>query len=169
MLKEVLKEQYGDFISCDNLIRKTLILVEKLFEGKTDKSGKPYIGHLKRVASSFDDETYIVVSLLHDTLEDTSVTEEELASVGYSSEILEALVLLSRKEEDYNTFIDRIINSENNLAISVKIKDMEDNMDENRLCLLEEKEALRLRKKYSEHYPKLINCLKESGKKYVRH
>lgn len=158
----------SEWLQKDNLVKQTDYLVEKLFEGKKDKSGKPYVGHLRRVSSKFNDETAKVIALLHDTLEDTTTTMEELKEVGYSKEILDALLLLTRKNMSYDEYIQRIIDSKNSLVILIKIKDMEDNMDESRLCHIEEKEANRLRKKYQKYYPILKESIKEI-ENYVRY
>lgn len=77
-----------------------------------------------------DDEK--IVALLHDVIEDTNVTVEELQQAGFSATIMNAIIALTRIDgEDYMQFIKRL--SLNALATSVKIQDLKDNMDVRRL------------------------------------
>ena len=58
----------------DDLIDKSIIIVNKLFKDKKDKEGKPYINHLYYVMNSFSTYKEKVVGLMHDTIEDTSMS-----------------------------------------------------------------------------------------------
>ncbi len=55
-----------------------------------DKSGIPYIFHPYHLAEQMDDETGVIVALLHDVVEDTNWTLDELADEGFSDEVIEA-------------------------------------------------------------------------------
>lgn len=102
------------------MLNKALDIAYKAHWGQTDKAGAPYKLHLTRVA------------LLHDVVEDTSMTLEELKAQGFSDEVLAALKCLTQIEnEDYQTFIQRV--ATNPLAVKVKIQDLKDNMDLSRL------------------------------------
>jgi guanosine-3',5'-bis(diphosphate) 3'-pyrophosphohydrolase len=73
----------------------------------------------------------MIVGVLHDTVEDTYVTEELLLHEGFSVQIVDAVHLLTRRPEDtYKQFVERL--SHNALARYVKIKDLEDNMSKER-------------------------------------
>ena len=168
MVEKVLGNDYLNWKEIKDPVKKTEVFVEKLFAPITDKSGKPYVDHLKRVASHFQDETYRIIALLHDTLEDTDMMMDDLREMGYSQDILDVLEILTRKKESYEEYIHRIVASRNSVALAIKIRDMEDNMDENRLCHVEENEAKRLRKKYQRYYPILKENVKEN-KNYVRY
>lgn len=73
-----------------------------------------------------------ICGLLHDLIEDTDWTFQDLKKEGFSDEIIKALdCLTKRKDENYTDFIERI--SKNPLAIKVKINDLEDNMNITRL------------------------------------
>jgi hypothetical protein len=122
----------------------------------TDKAGKPYIEHPLRVMDAFDTDVERMVAVLHDVLEDPPligepVTREELLERGCPMEVVQAVeVLTKRFGEGYPDYIERIRDSGNELAIRVKLADIADNADEDRLALLEKPEAGRLRAKYSQ-------------------
>lgn len=98
-----------------------------------------------------------MIAVLHDVLEDTSVTVDELHRRGCPPEVIEAVeVLIKRREESYDAFIGRIRDSRNELAVRVKLADIADNADERRLSLLDPAEAQRLRSKYSDAGPLLL-------------
>lgn len=114
--------------------------IEKKFEGKTDKCGEPYVLHLYRVAKTAKESYFIrltetekddvyKIALLHDILEDTDTTVDELKTLDYISDtVIDAVVTLTRtKEETYNEYIERVGN--NRLATVVKLHDLKDNMD----------------------------------------
>jgi len=102
--------------------------VAKEFDGIVDKSGEPYLRHLTTVAAQFPQQSdQYRVALLHDVLEDTSTTYEDLQYMfGYF--IAAPVLIISREDgETYMEFIDRICNSGNRVAIEVKIADNKDN------------------------------------------
>lgn len=136
---------------------KALLLIEKIFNNKFDKANKPYINHLKRVASNFQDEERYTISLLHDTLEDTSITYNDLLNLGFKEKYLDCLLLLTKTNNtSYEDYIDRIITSNDSSAMDVKLADLKDNMNEDRLNLLNADEARRLLNKYTLAYNKII-------------
>ena len=143
------------------LLDKTYELVTELFKNKFDKTGIPYIEHLKFVSNSFDEIDYKIIGLLHDTLEDTNLTYNDLIDLGYPKYIVDAVSIITRKEnETYSDFIDRILKSNNLIAIRVKERDMFHNSSEERLKKLDKEESLRLKNKYENEYIKIINYLK---------
>ena len=97
-----------------------------------DKAGKPYILHPLRVMLRLDNETDMIVGVLHDTIEDTDVTPVYLQLQGFPPEIIEALDHLThRTGEDYDAFIERV--KSNAIARRVKLADLADNADVSRL------------------------------------
>lgn len=67
----------------NNLLEKALIIATKAHEGQTDKAGAPYIFHPIRVSNRCRTEEEKIVSLLHDVIEDTSVTASDLLTEGF--------------------------------------------------------------------------------------
>ncbi|MBQ6038168.1 MAG: DUF469 family protein [Bacteroidaceae bacterium] len=118
--------------------------------GQVDKSGKPYYGHLIRVSQDVFTGKRKIVALLHDIVEDTDVTPEFLLQQGFPQEIVDAVVAISRKEDEtYEDFIDRV--AQNKLATEVKLSDLEDNMNIFRLQEITEEDRLRLNRYLKAH------------------
>lgn len=117
------------------LTRKALNVAYKAHEGQQDESGLPYIFHPYHVAEQMSEEIAVCVALLHDILEDTEVTDEEL-SRQFPEEVMVPLRLLNHnKEEDYLDYIRRL--RENSVARAVKLADITHNSDESRLSGLD--------------------------------
>jgi (p)ppGpp synthase/HD superfamily hydrolase len=117
-------------------------LAAKAHAGQLDKGNNPYILHPLRVMLALDDLPSRITGILHDVIEDTPYTLEDLSALGYPESILQALDCLSRrKEESYEEFILRI--KENPLACKVKLADLRDNSDMSRIPNPTEKDRLR--------------------------
>ena len=115
-----------------NLLKKAINLAYFAHEGQLDKGGSPYILHPIRVMVCCETIEEKIVAVLHDVLEDTKVTYQELINLGLNDKILEALLAITKeKDEYYIDFIKRVKN--NKLATKVKIQDIIDNLDETRL------------------------------------
>lgn len=146
-------------------LEKTKVFVAKYFKDKVDKGNNPYMEHLEYVSSHGRNETEKIIGLLHDTLEDTKVTIEELKEMGFSSFVLETLKLLTRnKAYSYDEYIDQIINSHNESALYIKKIDLEHNMDFTRCPNLDEATREKLQKKYTQNYSKICAALKKVSK-----
>lgn len=108
---------------------------------QVDKAGVDYIHHPLAVAKMCDDPKEKTVALLHDVLEDTYVTEEELRENGFDEEIIDAVKLVTHKrdksilddEEEYKTYIRKLKKTGNQIAIKVKIADLTHNSDISRM------------------------------------
>jgi (p)ppGpp synthase/HD superfamily hydrolase len=135
----------------DNAFELAYKIALDAHEGQVDKSGEPYICHPYRVMNNFVEEDKKIVSILHDTVEDTNVTLDFLKENGFSDEIIDAIDAISkRKNENRKSYIQRV--SENKIATSVKLFDLMDNMNVSRIKRkLEDKDIERL-KKYHEEY-----------------
>ena len=150
----------GIFDDGDNqeLYGKALELCTEKHAGQVDKAGKPYLGHIARVAGEFYDEKAIV-ALLHDIVEDTDVNPGELLQKGFTKEIVDAVVAITKKEnESYESFIERV--GKNKMAREVKIADLEDNMNIRRLPRISEEDMVRLNN-YLTAWRYLISLKKE--------
>ena len=130
------------------LIEKSLHIALRAYAGKTDKAGREYIHHPLRVMSKMKTDVEMSVALLHDVIEDSDITAEQLLAEGIPAEVVEAVVCLSKTEnEDYQDFVARA--KKNELAARVKIADIEDNIDVLRLPTLDEYDLARVQKYHS--------------------
>ena len=114
---------------------------------QTDKIGVPYIEHPRRVAASLADPKHVAAAWLHDVIEDCGITAEDLAAAGISDEVIAAVVLLTRTNDNGgNGYYEAI--RENPIALAVKLADIADNTDPERTVRLEPKDRERLAEKY---------------------
>ena len=114
-------------------IEIALEIAMKAHKGQRDLDGKPVILHPLTVALKGNNESEIVAGLLHDVVEDTDWTFDDLLNAGISTEIVDALrLLIHSKDDDYLDYVRRIANSHNATAINVKCNDLEHNLDRGR-------------------------------------
>ncbi len=126
-------------------IEDAILLATEKHRGQVDKSGAPYIVHPLQVMCRMRTETERIVAVLHDVVEDTGVTLDDLRSMGYGDEIVDALDHLTRRAgESYEQFIQRI--KPHPLALRVKLGDLQDNMDIRRAGTLGAKDLERLQR-----------------------
>lgn len=110
-------------------LEDAIILAAHAHRGQVDKVGQPYILHVLRVMLREEDETARLVAVLHDVLEDTSVTLAELRAAGYSEQVCAAVDCLTRRRsESYEEMIERIA-AATPLARQVKLADLADHLD----------------------------------------
>ena len=121
-------------------IRETIELAKSLHASQLDKSGKPYWLHLIRVAArlraSAPADAYHA-ALLHDVLEDTQTTADDLRKMGYSERVLELVEGMTKREsgpDSYVNYIDGVIASGDQALIEIKIADTADNMSPRRMA-----------------------------------
>lgn len=115
------------------------------YRGKRDKAGQAYVLHPLRLMAKMHDEISQAVSLLHDVIEDSDVTAEDLRADCFPEVVIEAVVALTRRSgESYMAFIERL--KPNELARKVKLADIEDNLNVLRLVELNEQDLLRVQK-----------------------
>ena len=101
---------------------------EDQFREKGLEKGTKYILHPKRIASKFSDSILVSASLLHDVIEDTEITENDLREFGIDDIVIETVKALSKKDgENYLDFINRIKHNIN--AIQIKMEDIKDNLN----------------------------------------
>ena len=111
-----------------NKYELALKIATEAHKGQVDKAGVPYINHPLTVASLVDTEEEKIVALLHDTIEDTNITEQDLIDYGFPNEIVEAVKLLTHnKNVPYMDYVAKI--KDNELARKVKIADLTHNSD----------------------------------------
>ncbi len=124
--------------------KRAMQIAYEAHHGQLDKSGVPYIYHPIHLAEQMDTETETIVALLHDVVEDTPVTMEDL-SEEFSEEVIEALKLLTHDEnEDYMSYVQKL--KQNPISRKVKKADLRHNSDKSRLVEWTEKAEKRLQK-----------------------
>ena len=130
-----------------------LSIATEAHRGQFDKAGVDYIEHPIYVANQVDTEEEKAVALLHDVIEDSSVSAEELLQAGLPETVVTAVqVLTKKKEQDYQTYLETV--KKNPLARVVKLADLKHNSDLSRLSSITEKDRERLKK-----YKKAIDFL----------
>lgn len=127
-----------------NLERAIAIAVEA-HTGQKDRYGASYILHPLRVMARVSTDPEKMVAILHDVVEDTDWTFDDLRREGFSEELIAALDCVTKREgEAYEDFVKR--SAANPLARRVKTADLEDNMDLRRAEKLTEKDLERMNK-----------------------
>lgn len=110
-----------------------------------DKGGSPYIGHPLRVMNGMNTTDEKIVAVLHDAIEDSPLTLEDLTTLGFSSIVIEAIEAITKRDgEEYEVYLNRVM--VNPIALKVKIADMTDNMDISRIANPTPKDYQRLKK-----------------------
>lgn len=123
--------------------------------GQSDKAGEPYIFHVFRVALAVRGDAERTVALLHDVVEDTHWTLEDLRVREFPEDVVEAVDALTRRkdEETYAQYVERL--ARNPVARAVKLADLEDNLNPARISALPESERLNLAHRYHTAYRSL--------------
>ena len=134
--------------------KKALKLCFEAHKNQVDKSGMPYVFHPFHVAEQMTDEATTIVALLHDVVEDTDYTLEDLAAEGFGKEILEAVALMTHEDDvPYLDYVAKL--KDNPIARAVKLADLAHNSDLSRIGEVDEETRERLEK-----YQKAIALLK---------
>lgn len=126
-------------------IEDAIALALQAHRGQLDRAGQPYILHPLRVMMLVSGIEARIVAVLHDVVEDTPTTLDDLRALGYSEAIVTAVDHLTRRDDEtYEQFIERI--KPHPLARHVKLADLMDNMDLRRIDHLGEGDLERLRR-----------------------
>ena len=132
---------------------KAYEIAKKAHLGQVDKAGEVYIKHPEKVASFVKIDEEKAVAYLHDVIEDTELTLEDLSEYGFSKEVIEAVDIITKKRgEDYQSYLNSV--KKNKLARAVKLADLRHNSDLTRLTKVTEKDIKR-----KEKYQKAIDFL----------
>lgn len=142
-------------------LEKAIALAAKKHAGQLDKAGQPYILHPLRLMLNVEEPEQKIVAVLHDVLEDTDTTVVDLISLGFSQNVIDAVVALTKKQgESRLDAAKRVI--KNSLAKAVKLADLADNMDLTRIKSPTTQDYLRL-----EEYQKVKEFLMNSSTEYA--
>lgn len=143
------------------MLGKAILIATKAHEGQRDKAGQPYILHPLRVMFSRRSEVERICAVLHDVIEDTNITLDDLRNEGFSEEILSVLDAVTKREnESYDEFISRVI--PNKIACHVKLADITDNMDLSRIENPSQKDNERV-EKYRKAAVRILDAFEEAG------
>lgn len=119
-------------------IERAVEIAAKAHAGSKDKQGGPYILHPVRVMMGVESEATQIVAILHDVVEDTNVSLDDIRKEGFSEEIIEALDLVThRKDQPYSEYV--IGCKSNDIARQVQLSDLRDNANLNRMLLRPDK------------------------------
>ena len=111
-----------------DLTRKAIVYAYNAHQGQLDRCGIPYIFHPYHLAEQMTDELTACAALLHDVIEDTSATVDDLRNEGFPEEVVEAVTLLTHdKNVEYMDYVARL--SKNKIAKAVKLADLAHNSD----------------------------------------
>ena len=125
--------------------KKALKLCFEAHKDQVDKSGLPYVFHPFHLAEQMQDEKTTIVALLHDVVEDTDYTLDDLRSMGFGDEVMEALSYMTHDPTvPYMEYVARI--RKNDIALTVKLADLRHNSDITRLDSIDQKALDRVEK-----------------------
>ena len=135
--------------------KKAMKLCFQAHRDQVDKSGIPYVFHPIHLAEQMEDEDTTVAALLHDVVEDTQYSLEDLEALGFHERVIAAIRLLTHTDGvAYMDYVARI--KENPIAKAVKLADLAHNSDLARMDVVDEKAKAR-----AEKYAKAIEFLTE--------
>ena len=127
------------------LTKKALKISFEAHKDQLDKSGIPYVYHPYEVASGLNTEEAVCVALLHDVVEDTDTTLEELEKEGFGKTVIDALKLLTHSDDTpYFDYIRAI--KQNPLATAVKLSDLKHNSTRSRMNVITDWDEKRYQK-----------------------
>ncbi|MBR7140560.1 MAG: GTP pyrophosphokinase, partial [Clostridia bacterium] len=119
------------------LTKKAMRLCFDVHKEQVDKTDMPYVFHPFYLATQMDDEVSTACALLHDVVEDTLTSFEDLRNMGFPHEVIEVLTLLTHEEGvPYMDYVKKIATNET--AKKVKIADLKHNSDTTRLSQVDE-------------------------------
>jgi (p)ppGpp synthase/HD superfamily hydrolase len=127
------------------LVERAIHRALEAHSGQKEENGRPYLLHPLRLMLRMDTEQEMAAAVLHDVVEDTDITLEDLRAEGFPEEVLAAVALLThdKRKVPYRKYVERI--AANPVARKVKLADLEDNLNVLRLRKLGVRETLRLK------------------------
>jgi len=128
-----------------NNVEKAISIALRAHEGQIQRNGEPFILHPLYVMQQVSGEVMRTAAILHDVVEDSVLSIQDLKKEGFSDEILLIVDALTRKsKEKYEDYISRITNTPQ--AIPIKMADLRHNMDALRLSVFSDKDGDRMRR-----------------------
>lgn len=153
------------------LLDMAALLCVNVHQGQRDKVGQPYFQHPMRVAMACSTPQEKIVALLHDVLEDTLTSQEDLLNMGFPEEIVNAVLSVTKiAGEPYVEFVARA--AQNPIGRIVKLHDLEDNLNIFRLNDLDNEMVTRFNKylrtyhfqkrEFEDNKPSKLTCVNKS-------
>lgn len=129
-----------------NLLEKAIGLALRVHQGQRDRYGRPYILHPLHVMLQMDSEREMIAAVLHDVVEDSDTTLDDLRAEGFPADVLEAVRLMTHDKGavSYEAYVNRL--RPNNTARKIKLADLEHNMDIRRMDRVRSEDVERLEK-----------------------
>ena len=128
-----------------DMTKKALKLSFGAHKDQVDNSGMPYVYHPFHLAEQMKDENTTIVALLHDVVEDTGITIDDIIKMGFNEEVCKALKLMTHDDNvPYIEYVKKL--KSNQIAKTVKIVDLKHNSDLTRLDTVDEKALKRVEK-----------------------
>ena len=129
-----------------NQLEKAISLALRVHAGQTDRYGHPYILHPLHVMLQMDTEQEMTAAVLHDVIEDSELTLDDLQEEGFSEPVLEAVRLMTHEKESvsYEEYVRNL--KPNPIARKIKLADLQHNMDISRMDKVRERDLDRLEK-----------------------
>ena len=141
------------------MTKVALKLCFEVHKEQIDKSGMPYVFHPFHLAEQMSDEETTIVALLHDVVEDSDRTVEDLRAMGFREAVLEAITLMTHDPAvPYMDYVAQI--KTNPIAKAVKLADLRHNSDMSRLETITDYDWVR-----AEKYKKAIEILEEDNER----
>jgi (p)ppGpp synthase/HD superfamily hydrolase len=126
-------------------LEDAIILAATHHRGQTDKAGEPYVLHPLRLMLSLRDPHERLAALLHDIVEDTDITLDDLRALGYPTPVVAAIELLTHT--DGSPYLDYVARLKTNpIARAVKLADLADNMNLDRIAQPTAKDRVRIQR-----------------------
>lgn len=143
-----------------NVLEEAIIIASQSHYGQKDKAGRPYILHCFEVMNNLpkdSDDELKAAAILHDTLEDTVLLEQDLLDRGIPPRVVGVVQKLTKKTgEDKKEYRKRVLSSRESCL--VKMADLRHNMDLSRLPMVTEKDLKRY-KVYQEFLNEIVEAL----------
>lgn len=142
----------------ESLLQRAIAIAAKAHDGQVDKAGKPYLYHPLFVMENVNSLDQKIVAVLHDAVEDSELTLDQLRSEGFPEFIVKAIAAITKIEgEPYAAYLERVM--ANPIALRVKIADVTHNLDIRRIANPTEADFQRIAK-----YKKVLNQLRAALK-----
>lgn len=127
-------------------LERAIAIALRAHAGQKDRQGQPYILHPLHVMMQMDTEPERIAAVLHDVVEDSEITLDDLRDEGFATEVLGAVALLTHDKTAtaYDDYVRRI--KPNNMALKIKLADLQHNMDIRRMVTINPEDQERLKK-----------------------